>query len=104
MHYASTVAERGSWQKNITIANKNAHDATRTLPQATTRVIASIKKKLQIAAQKKFPRRDSRRKLVTIPYRAVPCRRDCQMNPIFELGHRKKVSMKKLGRDGAGAV
>ncbi|KAL6151853.1 hypothetical protein ACJQWK_10389 [Exserohilum turcicum] len=42
------------------------------------------------ADQQKLPRRDSLRKLVTVPYRVVQCRRDYQMSPKLELGHRKK--------------
>lgn len=48
-----------------------------------------------VADKQKLPRPDARRQLETGPLRAVPCRRSYLINPIFELGDRKKVSMKK---------
>ena len=38
---------------------------------------------------------------MTVPYRVVQCRRDYQMSPKLELGHRKKVSMKLQHRGAA---
>ncbi len=65
------------------------------------KAMSSMKKQHRRADQQKLPRRDSRRKLVRVQYRVVQCRPDAQINPIFELGNRKKVSMKS-SKEGRG--
>ena len=54
---------------------------------------ASTKSSFEQADQQKLPHRDPRMRLDSKPVRNVQCSRSRMINPIFELGDRKKVSI-----------